>query len=103
MTQKEDHPAKKHVTISVTPETCLRLKSLAVENDSNVSRLITNWAWEQSDVPYKSKNLVLSPDTFYHLESWAMEHHTTPDQAVTDMIWKLKVKDQQLRGQMSLF
>ena len=40
------------------------------------------------------KNLLMVPDTEIR------ENHTTVDQAITDWIWKQKVKENNIRGQL---
>lgn len=47
-------------------------------------------------------NLSLDPDVREKLYQYAAENHRTVSQAVTDWVLKLKVKDPQCRGQMSL-
>ena len=48
--------------------------------------------------------LTLSVDesTKQRLEQYAFEHHTTMSQAITDIIWRLKVKDEQIPGQIMI-
>lgn len=48
-------------------------------------------------------NLSLDSDTAERLKQYAFEQHKTVSQAVTDWIWKEKVKNEQIRGQESLF
>ena len=53
--------------------------------------------------PDKVKVLLsLDESTKARLEQYAFEHHTTMSQAITDVIWRLKVKDEQIPGQIML-
>lgn len=47
-------------------------------------------------------NVSLDPDTHERLKQYAYEHHVTVSQAITDWIWGAKVKNENVRGQMSL-
>ena len=47
-------------------------------------------------------NISVTEDTAERLKQYAFEHHTTVSHAVTEWIWGAKVKNDQLRGQMSL-
>ena len=47
-------------------------------------------------------NISVDEDTIERLKQYAYENHTTVSQVITDMAWKLKVKNEQLRGQQSL-
>ena len=47
--------------------------------------------------------LSLEEDTAERLKQYAFENHKTVSASVTDWIWKEKVKNEQLRGQTSLF
>ena len=46
-------------------------------------------------------NISLTPDTVERLKMFAWENHTTVSQAITDWIWSAKVKNDQIRGQIS--
>lgn len=48
-------------------------------------------------------NLSLEQSTANRLKQYAFEQHKSVSQAVTDWIWKEKVKNEQIRGQESLF
>ena len=48
-------------------------------------------------------NLSLEESTAHRLKQYAFEQHKTVSQAVTDWIWNEKVKNEQIRGQKSLF
>jgi len=50
----------------------------------------------------KSMNIYISADTIERLRQYAADHHTTVSQAVTDWIWKQKVSEGQVKGQMSI-
>lgn len=47
-------------------------------------------------------NVSLDPDTHERLKQYAYEHHVTVSQAITDWIWSTKVKNENVRGQMTL-
>lgn len=49
----------------------------------------------------KRVNISLTPDTVERLKMFAWENHTTVSQAITDWIWSAKVKNDQIRGQIS--
>lgn len=46
-------------------------------------------------------NLSLDPSTAERLKTYATDHHQTVSQAVTDWIWRQKVSESPMRGQMS--
>lgn len=46
-------------------------------------------------------NISLDMDTVERLKQYAYEHHTTVSHAITDLIWAAKVKNENLRGQIS--
>jgi hypothetical protein len=47
-------------------------------------------------------SLSLTPDTAERLKQYAADHHTTMTQAVTDWIWKQKVSESPMKGQMTI-
>ena len=47
-------------------------------------------------------NISLSEDTAERLRQYAWENHKNVSQAITDWVWSVKVKNEQLRGQMVL-
>lgn len=47
-------------------------------------------------------NISLSPDTVERLKQYAFEQHKTVSQVNTDWTWAAKVKNEQIRGQISL-
>lgn len=47
-------------------------------------------------------NISLSPDTVERLKQYAFEQHKTVSQVITDWTWAAKVKNEQVRGQLSL-
>ncbi len=47
-------------------------------------------------------NISLSEDTVQRLKQYAWENHTSVSQAITDWIWSAKVKNEQVRGQMTI-
>lgn len=46
--------------------------------------------------------ITLAQDTKERLEMYAWENHSTVSKAVTDLIWNAKVRNSQIRGQLSL-
>ena len=46
-------------------------------------------------------NISVEPDTAERLKQYAFENHTTVSGAIEHWIWSTKVKNEQLRGQMS--
>ena len=46
--------------------------------------------------------VTLDQDTKERLENYAWENHSTVSKAVTDLVWAAKVRNSQLRGQLSL-
>lgn len=49
----------------------------------------------------KRVNLYLSEDTVERLKQYAWENHTSVSHAVTEWIWHTKVRNEQVRGQIS--
>lgn len=47
-------------------------------------------------------NVSLAQDTVERLKQYAWEHHSSVSQAITDWIWSAKVKNEQIRGQLSI-
>ena len=47
-------------------------------------------------------NISITEDTAERLKMYAWENHKTVSQAITDWIWSEKVKNTQIRGQLSL-
>lgn len=47
-------------------------------------------------------NLSLDEDTLERIRQYAWENHSTISKAVTDLTWAAKVKNSQVRGQLSL-
>ena len=46
--------------------------------------------------------ITLDQDTKERLEMYAWENHSTVSKAVTDLIWGAKVRNSQIRGQLSM-
>ena len=46
--------------------------------------------------------ITLDLDTKERLEMYAWENHSTISKAVTDLVWAAKVRNSQIRGQLSL-
>ncbi len=90
-----------NVNLSMTVRSHEILKQLAIKNGKSVSGLVSGWALEKEQAIQERPPILLSPDTFERLEQFAYENHTTPTQALTDMVWKAKVKNANIRGQMS--
>ncbi len=89
------------VNLSMTVKNREILKQLAAQNGKTVSGLVASWAQEKERLYQGPSPVILSPDTLERLEQYAYENHTTPAQVLTDMIWKAKVKNANIRGQMS--
>lgn len=47
-------------------------------------------------------NISVSEDTAERLKQYAWENHKNVSQAITDWIWSVKVKNEQIRGQLTL-
>ena len=47
-------------------------------------------------------NVSLTEDTVERLKLYAWEHHTTVSQAISNWIWSAKVKNDQIRGQLTM-
>ena len=47
-------------------------------------------------------NISLDPDTKERLKMYAWENHATVSKAVTDLVWAAKVRNSQIRGQMTM-
>lgn len=47
-------------------------------------------------------NISVTEDTAERLKQYAWEHHTSVSQAITDWIWSAKVKNEQIRGQITM-
>ena len=50
----------------------------------------------------KRINISVSEDTAERLKQYAWENHKNVSQAITDWIWSVKVKNEQVRGQLTL-
>ena len=102
--------SKIRVNISITENTHRILKDHAAIAGTNVSQIITDLIMEKAragevSTEYGSTGLHeriirIGDDTDERLEQWAYENHTTVDQAITDWIWKQKVKENNIRGQL---
>lgn len=46
--------------------------------------------------------ITLDQDTKERLKMYAWENHSTISKAVTDLVWAAKVRNSQIRGQLSL-
>ena len=102
--------SKIRVNISISENTHRILKDHAAIAGTNVSQIITNLIMEKAragkvSTGYDNTGLYeriirIGDDTDERLEQWAYENHTTVDQAITDWIWKQKVKENNIRGQL---
>ncbi len=90
-----------NVNLSMNVKTHESLKRMAIKNGKSVSGLVSTWTQEKEQFYQELPPIILSQDTFERLEQYAYENHTTPTQALTDMVWKAKVKNANIRGQMS--
>ncbi len=50
----------------------------------------------------KRINISVSEDTAERLKQYAWENHKNVSQDITDWIWSVKVKNEQIRGQLTL-
>lgn len=50
----------------------------------------------------KRVNIYVSVDTAERLKQYAWEHHTSVSHAITEWIWHTKVKNEQVRGQVTM-
>ena len=46
-------------------------------------------------------NISVDEDTAERLRQYAWEHHSSKSKAISDLIWAAKVKNEQVRGQLS--
>ncbi len=98
-----DKTKEKRVNVNLSMTVSIResLKLLAIKNGKSVSALVSTWTREKEQALQERPPIILSHDTLERLEQFAYENHTTPTQALTDMVWKAKVKNANIRGQMS--
>ena len=50
----------------------------------------------------KRVNIYISEDTADRLKKYAWENHTSVSHAITEWIWHVKIKNDQVRGQMKM-
>lgn len=50
----------------------------------------------------KRVNIYISEDTAERLKQYAWENHTSVSHAITEWIWHTKVKNEQVRGQITI-
>ena len=50
----------------------------------------------------KRVNIYISEDTADRLKQYAWENHTSVSHALTEWIWHVKIKNDQVRGQMKM-
>ena len=106
---QDNRSSKVRVNISISEETLKKIKSYAAKQGTNVSFEISKMIWDKVPDPHfhtdlkfnVERTLSITRDTEVRLEQYAYDHHTTVDQAITDWIWKQKVDNSQIRGQMS--
>lgn len=53
-------------------------------------------------MPKIRMNISVDEDTAERLRQYAWEHHSSVSKAISDLIWSAKVKNEQIRGQMTL-
>ena len=100
---------KVRVNISISEETHHMLKQYAASTGTNVSKVITDLIRKESTPERRcpehlcSRTLIIGTDTDDRLQQWAYENHTTVDQTITDWIWKLKVKENNIKGQFRFY
>lgn len=107
MTRMEDQSPKKRINISITEETYNLLKGQAFQKNTTMSQLIADWIWTEEELNGQvriNRDWVkeLDIDTLERLLQFSYENHTSPAQAITNWIWKAKVKNTNIRGQLSL-
>ena len=106
MMTNDNKSGRIRVNISLSTEVHARLKAAAKRKDTSVSHLISELAKEHlpgplCGMPKPTWPQDLPLDATQRIEAYAEEHHTTPVQAVTDWIWSQKVKNENLKGQLS--
>ena len=106
MTRMEDLSPKKRINISITEETYSLLKNQALHKNTTMSQLIADWIWTEEELNGQvriNRSWVeeLDVETLERLLQFSYENHTSPAQAVTNWIWKAKVKNVNIRGQLS--
>ncbi len=107
MDRKTDPSPKKRVNISITEETYRLLKEQAVRKNTTMSEMIIGWVWEEEEITRQeriSRAWVKDLDvaTLERLLLYCSQNHcVSPAQAVTNLIWKAKVDDKNIPGQMS--
>ena len=75
----------------------------ALSDERNVHKTCVWRAQEEDFKKAKMRiNLSLDVDTVERLKQYALENHSTVSKAVTDMVWAAKVKNKQIRGQLSI-
>ena len=50
----------------------------------------------------KRSNISIDTDTHERLQQYAWEHHSSVSKAITDLVWAAKVKNENVRGQISI-
>ena len=104
MNRMSDESAGKRISIYVTEKTHQLLKERAKIKGVSLSKMISEWIWEESTASMTRKTEVkLENDTYDRLLDISDMKHTSPSQAVSDWIWKTKVPSSVMRGQTSLF
>ena len=84
---------------------CIELPLLIAHNEKTpkIGCVYHTHAMEKGGNRMKPRiNVSLTEDTVERLKQYAWEHHTTVSQAISDWIWSAKVKNDQIRGQLSM-
>ncbi len=84
---------------------CIELPLLIAHNEktAKISCVCHTHAVGRGENRMKPRiNVSLTEDTVERLKQYAWEHHTTVSQAISDWIWSAKVKNDQIRGQLSM-
>ena len=106
MEGRTDYSPRKRVSILITARAHLALRRLARKKGVSMNEMIQEWIWAEDDLTGAvriSREWVrdLDIDTLERLQQYCFENHTTPAQAVTQWVWNAKVKNADIRGQMS--
>ncbi len=105
--RKMDSSPKKRINISITEETYQLLKNQANRNNTTMSEMILGWIWDEEELAGQVRiNRAWVKDidvaTLERLLVYCSQKHcVSPAQAVTDLIWKAKVDDKNIPGQLS--
>jgi len=104
MGARNDSSRRIRISLSITEKTHQLLKETALKRGTNMSQLVADWVWKECTPRiYGERVFRFPPDTMYRLEQYAYQSHQSIEQAVISLIWKAKVKESVLKGQLSFF